>query len=82
MYMFYDLTDRFPMKLDVEKMRSELESLEGSNWLSHYDKALADGWTTIPLATHDGSCDNEESQHGMTRLRQRPLAALYRRIQR
>src|SRR5437868_1947630 len=62
MYMFYDLTDRFPMKLDLEKMRSELASLEGGNWLSHYDKALADGWTTIALSTHDGTADNEESQ--------------------
>jgi Aspartyl/asparaginyl beta-hydroxylase and related dioxygenases len=62
MYMFYDLTDRFPVKLDLEKMRAELASLEGGHWLSHYDKALAEGWTTIPLASHDGSSDNEESQ--------------------
>lgn len=62
MYLFYDLTERFPVKIDLERMRAELASLEGSHWLSHYDKALADGWTTIPLASHDGSCDNEESQ--------------------
>lgn len=62
MYMFYDLTERFPIKIDLERMRAELASLEGSHWLSHYDTALADGWTTIPLATHDGSADNEQSQ--------------------
>jgi hypothetical protein len=62
MYMFNDLTDRFPMKIDLERLRAELATLEGGQWLSHYDKALADGWTTIPLATHDGSADNEESQ--------------------
>lgn len=62
MYMFYDLTDRFPIKIDVERMRSELASLESEQWLSHYDKALADGWTTIPVTSHDGSSDNEQSQ--------------------
>ncbi len=62
MYMFEDLTDRLPFKIDLERMRAELASLESSQWLSHYDKALADGWTTIPLSTHDGSADNEESQ--------------------
>jgi hypothetical protein len=62
MYTFYDLTDRFPMKIDVERMQQELASLEDGQWLSHYDKALADGWTTIALSSHDGSCDNEESQ--------------------
>ena len=62
MYMSYDLTDRFPIKIDLQRMIDELKTLEGGNWLSHYDKALADGWTTIPLSTHDGSSDNEESQ--------------------
>jgi hypothetical protein len=62
MYMFYDLTDRFPLKLDLQRMVDELASLEGGKWLSHYDTALADGWTTIPLSTHDGSADNQDSQ--------------------
>jgi hypothetical protein len=62
MYQFYDLTDRFPMQFDLERMRQELATLEGENWLSHYDAALADGWTTIPLVTHDGSANNENSQ--------------------
>jgi hypothetical protein len=62
MYMTYDLTDRFPLKLDLQRMRDELASLEGGKWLSHYDTNLADGWTTIPLSTHDGSADNADSQ--------------------
>ena len=62
MYMTYDLTDRFPLKIDVERMVEELRALEGDKWLSHYDTALADGWTTIPLVSHDGSADNENSQ--------------------
>lgn len=62
MYQFYDLTDRFPMKFDLARMREELKTLEGENWLSHYDAALADGWTTIPLVTHDGSTTDEKSQ--------------------
>ena len=62
MYMTYDLTDRFPVKIDLQRLRDELATLEGGHWLSHYDNALADGWTTIPLSTHDGSADNEESQ--------------------
>jgi hypothetical protein len=60
--MTYDLTDRFPLKLDLQRMRDELASLEGGKWLSHYDTNLADGWTTIPLSTHDGSADNADSQ--------------------
>jgi hypothetical protein len=62
MYTFRDLTDRFPIKIDLDRLRNELAQLEGSPWLSHYDKALADGWTTIPLYSHDGTADNEESQ--------------------
>jgi hypothetical protein len=62
MYMFRDLTDRFPIKIDAQRLKDELASLEGGKWLSHYDKALADGWTTIPLSTHDGTADNEDSQ--------------------
>jgi hypothetical protein len=50
------------MKIDVERLTTELKLLEGGQWLSHYDEALADGWTTIPLSSHDGTADNAESQ--------------------
>jgi hypothetical protein len=57
-----DLTDRFPMKFAVEPMQAELALLENEKWLDHYDKALADGWTAIPLVSHDGSMNSTESQ--------------------
>ncbi|MCB1182873.1 aspartyl/asparaginyl beta-hydroxylase domain-containing protein [bacterium] len=62
MYQYADLTDRFPMTFDLARMRAELEILEGKEWLDHYDAALADGWTTIPLVTHDGSANSVDSQ--------------------
>jgi hypothetical protein len=57
-----DLTQRFPMQFDLERMRAELKLLDTANWIDHYDKALADGWTAIPLVTWDGSMDKVESQ--------------------
>jgi hypothetical protein len=57
-----DLTDRFPMKFDVERMKADLAKLDSEKWLDHYDKGLAYGWTAIPLVTHDGSMDDSESQ--------------------
>jgi len=62
MYTFADLTDKLPFSIDVEKMQEEITLLESENWVSHYDVQLADGWTTIPLVSHDGSCDNINSQ--------------------
>ncbi|MBA6234367.1 MULTISPECIES: aspartyl/asparaginyl beta-hydroxylase domain-containing protein [unclassified Colwellia] len=62
MFEYMDLTDRFPIKFDLKKMREELELLKDKNWLSHYDEGLADGWTTIPLVSRDGSATNEHSQ--------------------
>lgn len=62
MFDYMDLTDRFPFEIDLDRMRSELELLKGENWLSHYDVGLADGWTTIPLVSRDGSAVNEHSQ--------------------
>jgi hypothetical protein len=44
-------------------MQEELKLLENDSWLSHYDLALADGWTTIPLVSHDGSARDEKSQY-------------------
>src|SRR5258708_6309227 len=58
-----DLTDRLPFKLDLEKMREEVAYLEQKqNWVGHYDKYLADGWTAVPLVSHDGSMDRVDSQ--------------------
>ncbi len=57
-----DLTDRFPMRFDVQRMKQELRILDSYRWLDHYDKKLADGWTAIPLVSHDGSMTSTESQ--------------------
>lgn len=58
-----DLTDRLPFKIDLDKMREEVAYLEQKhNWVGHYDKFLADGWTAVPLVSHDGSMDKVDSQ--------------------
>jgi hypothetical protein len=58
-----DLTDRFPMKFDVERMRTELRLLENFEWVSHYDRTVTDGsWTAIPLVSRDGSVTGPDSQ--------------------
>lgn len=62
MFDFADLTEKFPKNIDLPRLRAELEALEGEQWLSHYDVNLADGWTTIPLVSKDGSATGPESQ--------------------
>jgi hypothetical protein len=57
-----DLTDRFPMRFDVARMKEELKRLDTEKWLDHYDKALADGWTAVPLVSRDGSMNSTDSQ--------------------
>jgi len=58
-----DLIDRFPMRIDLERLRSELDLLNNHTWVAHYDKDLADGWTAVPLVSWDGSMDRVESQN-------------------
>lgn len=57
-----DLTDRFPMRFDVPRMREELRELENQRWLDHYDKGLSAGWKAIPLVSKHGRMDGPESQ--------------------
>jgi hypothetical protein len=57
-----DLTDRFPMRFDVERLRDELRALETVTWLDHYDKKISDGWTAIPLVSRDGSMNAADAQ--------------------
>lgn len=57
-----DLTDRFPMPFDVERMKEELRSLEAENWLAHYDKKISNGWNAIPLVSRDGSMGGADAQ--------------------
>lgn len=58
-----DLTDRFPMPIDLEKLQAETRLLDNHQWVSHYDKDLADGWTAVPLVSWDGTMDKVESQN-------------------
>ncbi len=59
---FYDLTDAYPMKFDVERMKAELEKLRDVEWLGHYDPGLATDWKAIPLLSVGGRLDGAESQ--------------------
>lgn len=61
MYLSHDLTDAFPMKFDVQKMRSELKMLKKQKWLGHYDRTIDRGWNMIPLVSLDGKAVDEES---------------------
>ncbi len=63
MDMFLDLTDRFPMRFDVDRMRQEVRDVQSDSlWLEHYDKALSTGWKAIPLVSRHGRMDGPESQ--------------------
>jgi hypothetical protein len=57
-----DLTERFPMRFDVERMTSELRVLEKSQWVDHYDRTVSTGWTAIPLVSRDGTMNDADSQ--------------------
>ena len=57
-----DLTDRLPIRFDLERMKSELRTLEDAKWVGHYDRGLADGWTAVPLVSRTGTMNSEVSQ--------------------
>jgi hypothetical protein len=63
MKTWVDLTDTFPIRFDVEKMKADLESLQSSAvWLSHYDQGLSAGWRAILLHSKNGEVSGPESQ--------------------
>lgn len=62
MKTWLDLTDRFPFKFDVERMKSDIAKLEKSGWLGHYDKGLSEGWRAMLLVSKDGEMSGPESQ--------------------
>lgn len=65
MKSFIDLTENFPMSLDVEKLRAELKRMENVDWVRHYDTTQPSGWTTIPLRSIKGSLSGPDSiRHG------------------
>jgi len=62
MQTILDLTDRFPLRFDVERMKDDLRRLEDGEWLAHYDKQISNGWTAIPLVSQDGSLAGPDAQ--------------------
>jgi hypothetical protein len=57
-----DLTERFPMRFDLERMIEEIRSIEMEHWLAHYDRKISDGWNAIPLVSCHGSMDGPDAQ--------------------
>jgi hypothetical protein len=65
MRSFFDLTERFPVSIDVSRLRDELGQMENLDWSRHYDMTQPSGWTTILLRSINGSIDGPESmRHG------------------
>ena len=62
MKTWIDLTEGFPFKFDVGRMKSDLEQLQDLGWLSHYDVGLSTGWKAILLVSKNGQMSGPESQ--------------------
>lgn len=62
MKTWIDLTDRFPIKFDLSRMKEEIKKVEQSNWLGHYDQTLSSVWKVLPLVSLEGKMDNSEEQ--------------------
>jgi len=59
-----DLTDRFPIQFDVEKMKADIAAFQNSEaWLTHYDQALSQGWRAILLKSKNGEVSGPASQY-------------------
>lgn len=57
-----DLTDAFPFKFDVERMKREVAEYNQSGWLDHYDPGLSTGWRAILLRSRHGRVDGAQAQ--------------------
>ena len=57
-----DLTEGFPIRFDVERMRADLTTLVEGGWLDHYDKGLSSGFGAILLKSKNGDASGPESQ--------------------
>lgn len=63
MKTWLDLTDSFPIRFDVERMKADLAALQNSEaWLSHYDTALSQGWRAILLKSKGGDISGPLAQ--------------------
>lgn len=66
MKSFIDLTEKFPISIDIEKLRTELHLMENADWVRHYDQTQPSGWTTIPLRSINGAMSGPDSlRHGL-----------------
>ena len=64
MRTWLDLTERFPVKFDVERMKTDLVTFQNSAaWLTHYDHALSQGWRAILLKSKNGDVSGPTSQY-------------------
>ena len=64
MRTWLELTEGFPVRFDVERMKADLERFQNSEaWLSHYDTALSQGWRAILLKSKNGEISGPESQY-------------------
>jgi len=63
MKAWLDLTEGFPIRFDVARMKADLARFEHSEaWLTHYDHALSQGWRAILLKSKNGEVSGPESQ--------------------
>ncbi|MBV9346158.1 MAG: aspartyl/asparaginyl beta-hydroxylase domain-containing protein [Gammaproteobacteria bacterium] len=63
MRTWLDLTDRFPIRFDVERMRADLDRLTSSeSWLDHYDSGLSTDFRAILLKSKGGETSGPKSQ--------------------
>jgi quercetin dioxygenase-like cupin family protein len=50
---------RLPFSFDVARLRRELDMLEGSQWIGHFNSGAYEGaWSCIPLRSVDGRLDH------------------------
>lgn len=57
-----DLTEDFPIKFDIEKMRADLAKIDEAKLLDHYDITLDRGWKAAMLVSKGGQMSGRESQ--------------------
>lgn len=72
-----DLTEAFPFKFDVERMKADLAKLNRPGWLDHYDTGLSTGWKAILLVSKHGEMSGPESQRpswDSSQFRRTPIA--------
>jgi len=63
MRTWLDLTDGFPIRFDVERMRADLTRLTtGESWLEHYDGGLSTDYRAILLKSKNGDTSGPQSQ--------------------